>query len=78
MIVHNDTTTVTKNEIDILTIDDSDLYNDKHEKENKRSTEDYDIINIHGVFDMNDELRRIYESGGEVRQIGGEEKEEFL
>ena len=74
MIVHNDTTTVTKNEIDILTIDDSDLYNDNYEKENKRSTEDYDIINIHGVFDMNDELRRIYESGGEVRQIGGEEK----
>ena len=74
LVVHNDTATPTKNEIDILTIDDSDLYNDNFEKLNKLSTEDFDIINIHGLFDMNDELRRIYENGGEIRQIGGEEK----
>ena len=74
LVVHNDTSTLTKNEIDILTIDDSDLYNDNYDKLNKLSTEDFDIINIHGLFDMNDELRRIYENGGEIRQIGGEEK----
>jgi serine/threonine protein phosphatase PrpC len=30
--------------------------------------------NLHKNFDMNDELRRIYESGGEIRKLAGEEK----
>lgn len=30
--------------------------------------------NLHKNFDMNEELRRIYESGGEIRKLAGEEK----
>ena len=74
MVVSTDQTTISKIEIDILTIDDSDFYNDNYDKEGKISNEDFDVINIHGTFDMRDEIRRIYENGGEIRQIGEEEK----
>ena len=74
MVVSTDQNTISKIEIDILTIDDSDFYNDNYDKEGKISNEDFDVINIHGTFDMRDEIRRIYENGGEIRQIGEEEK----
>lgn len=74
MVVSTDQTAISKIEINILTIDDSDFYNDNYDNEGKISNEDFDVINIHGMFDMRDEIRRIYENGGEIRQIGDEEK----
>jgi serine/threonine protein phosphatase PrpC len=44
-----------------------DLYNDNLEIKDKEKQN-----NIHGNFDMNEELRRIYENGGEVRKLSGE------
>lgn len=63
-----------KFEVDLLTIDDSDLFNEFFEKSSKFSKDEFDFLHLHGLFDINEEIRRIYENGGEIRQIAGESK----
>ncbi len=43
------------------------------DKENKEGKENANS-NLHKNFDMNEELRRIYECGGEIRKLAGEDK----
>lgn len=74
LLIHSDKEYLTRFEVNILTVDDSDLINDNFERAKKYNGEDCDIANIHGIFDMRDEVRRIYENGGEIRQIAKEEK----
>ena len=60
--------------IDILTIDDSDLQNSKNHMMNTY----YDMYNIHGFYDIEEERRRIYENGGEIRTIAEEPKQRIF
>jgi len=60
--------------IDILTIDDSDLQNSKNHMMNTY----YDMYNIHGYYDIEEERRRIYENGGEIRTIAEEPKQRIF
>lgn len=67
-VIRNDQLCPGKVFIDQLTIDDSKINIDKLTEK-----KDSEVKNIHNGFNMNEELRRIYENGGEIRKLAGEE-----